>query len=65
MGDTRWDLEGCRRGKTEGVHPDFGKKWGEWGNKNATASERGGLPWLKSKENLLFPQIIYSSIYPE
>ena len=34
-GDTRWDLEGCRRGKTEGVHPDFGKKWGEWGNKKA------------------------------
>jgi hypothetical protein len=29
------------RGKKEGIHPDFGENWGEWGNKKATASADG------------------------
>ncbi len=34
-GNMGWELGGCRRGKTEGDHPDFGKKRGEWDNKKA------------------------------
>jgi len=57
QGDMGWKLEGCRRGKTEGVHPDFGKKWGEWDNKKAAEkrlrSFMGVIPKDYINESLL------------
>ena len=56
-------FRGLGRGEKESIHPDFVKIGVDGAIKSH--GKREGLPWLKSKENLLFPQIIYSSIYPE
>lgn len=41
------EFGGLESGKKKNAHPVFGENWGEWGNKKATASERGGLAVAK------------------
>lgn len=57
---------GCGEGVKRGMDTLIFEKIGvNRAIKKPRQARGGGLPWLKSKENLLFPQIIYSSIYPE